>query len=339
MGGMLFNPQILADSLSETVGYKAGLALSVIELCDHLSGTQYPDVILASETRMVRLRIDEYEEVFYKLLHRIGYTKEEFNGDTTGIGLIHKYSGTPLAATLEGIVELYVQMVPGLMDETEKRGSKLIDPTPLLKACYKRYGRDGLNLIVEKLEAMDRGMKLSPHSGMRYIEWHTALELQALFSGTNSQPERGTYIDQRFIDYLATNQDKLAFMHWRKFEELTAEFFAREGYKVELGPGSNDDGVDVRVWKPGQDIADHPLCLIQCKRQKNKIERVVVKGLSADVEFEGAEFGLVVTTSELSPGARHTISARGYPIREIENKALSHWLVKLRTPGTGIVRV
>ncbi len=64
-----------------------------------------------------------------------------------------------------------------------------------------------------------------------------------------------------------------------------------------------------------------------------------MKGLFADVTYEGAELGLVVTTSELSPGARATIAARGYPIREVDRKALAEWLRKLRTPGTGIVRV
>ena len=89
MGGMLFDPQVLADSLAETVGYKAGLTLSITEMCDHLSGTQYPEIIRASEANIVRLRAEEYDEVFYKLLHRVGYTQEEFNGDTAGLGLYH----------------------------------------------------------------------------------------------------------------------------------------------------------------------------------------------------------------------------------------------------------
>ncbi len=339
MGGILFDPTILSDSLSETVGYKAGLTLSVEEMCDHLSGTKYPEIIRASETYVVRLRVEEYEEVFYKLLHRVGHTEEEFNGDTSGVGLYHKYKGTPLAETHERITELFVEMVPRLMDETEKRGSKLIDPTPFLQTSFERYGSEGLKLAFERIDALDRGMKLSPHSGTRYVEWRTPLELGALFSGTTVEPERGNHIDQRFIDYLAGNKEKLPSMHWRKFEELTAEFFAREGYQVKLGPGSNDDGVDVRIWKPGQSATENPHCLIQCKRQKSKIERVVVKGLSADVQFEGADYGLIVTTSELSPGARKTISARGYPIREVNREALGNWLVRLRTPGTGIVRV
>lgn len=64
-----------------------------------------------------------------------------------------------------------------------------------------------------------------------------------------------------------------------------------------------------------------------------------MKGLNADVEYEGAEYGVIITTSELSPAARSTVAARGYPIREVERKGLSKWLSVLRTPGTGIVRM
>ena len=109
---------------------------------------------------------------------------------------------------------------------------------------------------------------------------------------------------------------------------------------VELGPGRNDDGVDVRVWKDDQaHSTDSPHFIIQCKRQKRKIEKIVVKGLYADVHFQKADYGLIVTSSELSPGAKDTISVRGYPIREVDGKAIRDWLDVLQKPGTGIVRV
>lgn len=337
MGSIVFAPESLADSLSETAGYKAGLALSVTELCDHLSGTHFPDIIRASETHGARVRAEEYEALFYKLLHRIGYTTEEHNGDISGISLYHKYKDTALAEWM-GVTELFSMAWPGLITETAVKGSKSIDPSTLLLACLDKYGRLGLDMAMERIEIINRGIHLSPHSILRYAEWTSPIELSTLFKGGGGEPEFGQFIDQRFINYLSKNQDRLPDMHWRKFEELAAEFYQSEGYQVQLGPGSNDDGVDVRVWKPGQATTENPLCLIQCKRQKAKVEKVVVKGLHADVEFEGANYGLIVTTSELSPGARNTIAARGYPITEINRAGLSEWLKKLRTPGTGIVR-
>lgn len=337
MGSIVFVPESLADSLSETAGYKAGLALSVTELCDHLGGTHFPDIIRASETHAVRLRAEEYEDLFYKLLYRIGYTVEEYDGDITGIRLYHKYKDTALAEWT-GVIELFNEFMPKLMDDTVAKGSMSIDPSPLLRACYDKYGRLGLDMAMERIEIINRGIHLSPHSILRYTEWTSPIELSTLFKGGGSEPEFGRFIDQRFINYLSKNQDRLPDMHWRKFEELAAEFYQAEGYQVQLGPGSNDDGVDVRVWKPGQATTENPHCLIQCKRQKAKVEKVVIKGLHADVGFEGADYGLIVTTSELSPGARNTIAARGYPITEINRAGLSEWLEKLRTPGTGIVR-
>lgn len=340
MGAILFAPGSLADGLSETAGYKAGLALSVEELCDHLSGTQYPDIIRYSEEHGARVRVEDYEAIFYKLLHRIGYTTDEFNGDFTGAGLHHKYRKTHVYDIFLGVTELFIEMWPKLLDKAVADGVKSIDPTPFLRASFEKFGADGGNLALERLELLDRGMNLNPHSAMRAVDWDEPLALQKLFSGTSKgSPVGGKFIDQRFVNYLSNNLDRLPDMHWRKFEELAAEFFHREGFEVKLGPGSNDDGVDVRVWKPGSASTEKPLCLVQCKRQKEKIGRVIVKGLYADVTHEGADYGVIVTTSELSPAAKNTISARGYPIRQVEREGVSKWLEVLRTPGTGIVRV
>ncbi len=340
MGGMLFNPEILVDSLSETAGYKAGLALSLDAMCDHLADTGYADLLRESELQMVRIRSEEYEELFYKLLHRIGYTDEEYDGDHIGVRLFHKYRGTENEQVHERVLELFIEHWPKLMEETKASGGKSIDPTPFIKACAKEFGRIGVEMAIEKIEVINKGLNLNPHSGLRYTEWGNVEQLDTLFSGGGNKPEHGRFIDQRFINYLNANPEKLEDMHWRKFEELTAEYFNRDGYKVELGPGRNDDGVDVRIWKDWKNQDNEsPHCIIQCKRQKKKIEKVIIKGLYADIQFEEAECGLLVTTSDLSPGARKTITVRGYPIDEVNNAQLRKWLTELHIPGTGVVRV
>jgi len=285
------------------------------------------------------MRAEDYKSLFYKLLHRIGHTADEYDGDDTVIGLHHKYRGENLLREYNGVMELFVGMWEELLDKTIARGEKTIDPNPFFQRAYERFGKVGFDMAVEKVEALNRGLMLSPHGAMRSIEWKSVLELHKLFDGHADSPEGGRFIDQRFVDYLSLNSDRLPEMHWRLFESLAAEFFGREGYEVKLGPGSNDDGVDVRVWKPGSAPTDTPLCIVQCKRQKAKVERVVVKGLYADVQHEGAEYGVIVTTSELSPGARNNIATRGYPIHEVEREGLRQWLLLLRTPGTGIVRL
>ena len=180
---------------------------------------------------------------------------------------------------------------------------------------------------------------LFPYSRLRYTEWKDTVTLESLFKGSSKEPAYGKYIDQRFINYLSNNQHKLQNIHWRKFEELTAEYFVSLGYEVELGPGSHDDGVDVRIWEKTQNpTEDNPHIIIQCKRHNKKIDKVIVKGLYSDIQFYGAKYGLIVTTSELTVGARKTITTRGYSINEVNKYEVQKWLKELRTPGTGIVR-
>lgn len=338
MGRIWFDPMVLNDFLSETVGFKAGLALSVSAMCDLLEDTDYAELLRASETTVVQIRSESFDDLFYKLLHRVGYTEEEFDGDSTGILLFHKYKNTDLADVYMRVTEMFNEIWPQLIDETVKAGKKAIDPTPFVYACRDELGLVGAKIALEKIESIDRGLKLSPHSNLRYTEWTNVAELEALFAGSKDLPVYGSFIDQRFVNYLHRNRHDLGNMHWRKFEELAAEYFDRKGMQVELGPGRNDDGVDLRVWNDNSKDSSPPTFIVQCKRVKEKIDKVTVKGLYADTEFEGAERGLLVTTSELSPGARKSIRARAYPIEEINRDKLGEWLSELHVPGTGIVR-
>ncbi|RBB37277.1 restriction endonuclease [Burkholderia reimsis] len=338
MGSIIFDPHTLADSLSETAGYKAGLTLSVEGLCDTLTGTSFPDTIRASETSAVRIRSEDYEDLFYALLDAIGFTEERYGGFAhDSAKLFHKYKKESLKE-YEGALEIFTRLWPKITEEARSKGGS-IDPSPIVLEAYHQFGKLGAQIAIEYIDVFDRALRLYPHSGPRYVEWAYALSLDGLFTGTDLPPEVGTYIDQRYINFLYKNPEKLGEMHWRKFEELTSEFFVREGFRVEIGPGSNDDGVDVRIWNADERKDNPPLCLVQCKRTKAKIEKVVVKGLYADVLFEEATQGLIVTTSELSPGARASITTRGYPIEEVNQEGVKTWLSALRVPGTGIVRV
>ena len=102
-----------------------------------------------------------------------------------------------------------------------------------------------------------------------------------------------------------------------------------------MGPGRGDGGVDVRVWDPSDDDEKPPLILVQCKRQQEKVSQVVLKALWADVSDEGAQSGLIVTTSALAPSAETVRMARAYPITTAERDTLKDWIEQLRSPGTG----
>ena len=72
------------------------------------------------------------------------------------------------------------------------------------------------------------------------IDTSWALPLGDLFQAENIPDDPETYLDQRYLDYLAQNSEDLHRIHWRNFERLTTEFFSRKGFEVELGPGGDD---------------------------------------------------------------------------------------------------
>lgn len=334
MGSIIFGPKGLPDNLTELAGSKAGLAMSIEEICDSLSEAGYADMVLDAEANGIRIRSEEYEDLFYSFMHSIGHTEDEYQGPIVELGKqYHRYKSKPKE------LELFMNVTSEMTRHMREALGRGEPPNPefVLTQIKRKYGTPGALIALETFEINQRGARLSPY-GYHFCEWQSPIELKGLFSGSKKIPERGRFIDQRYIDYLSNNSNRLGTIHWRKFEQLTAEFYEREGYLVNLGPGSNDNGVDVRIWHPDSNPAESPLCIVQCKRVHDKVDKVTVKGLHADVEFEQASYGVIVTTSELSPGAKTTISARGYSIQAVERDGVKSWLNKLRTPGTGIVR-
>jgi len=190
-------------------------------------------------------------------------------------------------------------------------------------------------MAVEFVRRLERGLLESPWSLHRDVEWLEVKSLAGLRDSPELDPERGRFLDQRFIDYLQTQPQGLDAMHWRKFEGLTAEFFDRRGFRVEIGPGRDDDGVDIRIWADaGRPAA--PLYLVQCKRQRQKVGKVIVKALWADVVHEGATEGVIATTSALQPGAQAVIDGRRYRISSRNRDTVERWLTEMRTPGRGV---
>ncbi|VVE50256.1 hypothetical protein PHO31112_04649 [Pandoraea horticolens] len=311
MGGVVLQPGSLGDGLHETIGYKSGLAVSIADLCDLLSGTKYPDAILENENGFVRLRSEEIQDLYYQALYKVGYTDKRFNGDGLGLFVYAKYAEHQ--CELEGVSKLFVEWLPKMMDVAERAGTKKMDPTPLMKEAREKFGVIGLRIAFDRLKAMATASDLDPFAQSQHqSEWLDRLDLAELKKRSEQEPAHGTFFDQRFINFLANNKERIGEIHWRRFEQMSAEFFHRAGYTVEIGAGSNDDGVDIRAWHADADRSGAPTLIIQCKRQKEKIDKVTVKGLAADVSYNGANYGVLITSAELSVGAREVVSVRGY---------------------------
>jgi restriction system protein len=139
------------------------------------------------------------------------------------------------------------------------------------------------------------------------------------------------YLDQEFINYLKENTQDLDRIHWRNFERLVAEFFNKVGYHVKLGPGTNDGGIDIRVWADHNSSEGPPLMLIQCKRYSkgNQVSVDTVKAFYSDVIHEEAGVGLIATTSSLASGGKKVINVRGYNISIAESEEIKKMVYEM----------
>ena len=338
MGSIVFLTGEFTNVIGETIGFKSGMVLSREEFADLLAGEgDWSDLFMQPDNKWLRLRSDEFEELYYTILYKLGNTDLREPVSPYGVDLYHKYKKNPTSKkAYRGVSEIFNRVIKEEIEKELKKGTKLLDPTSLFEQAFEKYGTLGIKIANELITGINNYLNLNPYSNLRRIEWKDTKELKELFNSASLETSYGKFLDRRFINYLERNFSEIDQIHWRKFEALTAEYFVHMGYEVEIGPGRNDNGVDVRVWDPTEKKDRPPLILIQCKRQKKKVEKIVVKALWADVKFENAKSGLIVTTSCLSPGSVEVCKARQYDIFQADRKTLEYWITQLKEPGTGI---
>lgn len=334
MGSVHLSREALIESLAEIVGFKSGMVLTDSELLELLRASGFFEKILAPDgPGGGRIRSEEYEDAVVLLLYKLGRTPSP-NNHFFLAEMFHKYKGDP--ATLDlymAMGKLYNASMKQAMREAIARPpeGRSIDPTSFMTEAAHRHGRAGLDMAMEMITGVNRDLNRSAWGQLRSIDWKDEIELADLFKSENLATSHGTFLDQRFIDYLDRNFERIGDIHWRKFEGLAGEFFDREGYKVDMGPGRNDDGIDLRIY-PAAEIEDTPpLIIVQCKRVKTKIDKALIKSVYADVLHEHADSGLIVTTSYLSPGAARMRTARGYNVEAADRTTLRQWINQMKT--------
>lgn len=136
--------------------------------------------------------------------------------------------------------------------------------------------------------------------------------------------------DPRLVAYIDSHPEELYRLSPRGFEELIAELLSKMGYKVRLGPGSKDGGVDVFAER---DLDFGPeLTLVQCKRHspEHKVGEPIIKQLHTDVNDRKASRGLVVTTSFFTGPALKYIESSKYRLSGADVALLQKWIARLR---------
>jgi hypothetical protein len=144
------------------------------------------------------------------------------------------------------------------------------------------------------------------------------------------QPEFTSLYGELFA-YFEKNPDKLYSLKPRELEFYVGEVFRNQGYDVEMGPGTNDGGIDLRLYQK-QDI-DQITTLVQVKRYKNSlpIRLDAVAALYGHVEAEKVQEGLFVTTSRYLPSARNFAGRLSKKVTLSDSSDLVNWSRKVKT--------
>ena len=155
-----------------------------------------------------------------------------------------------------------------------------------------------------------------------YFEWKWISELV--------KPDYTSLYDE-FYDYFHKNPDKLYSLEPRKVEILISEVFKNQGYQTVLGPGTNDGGVDLRLYQ--KDEIDQIVTLVQIKRYKKEIpiDLKSVAFLSALVEEEKANRGLFITTSRYLPQSKSFAARQKNRLILADSINVSEWCENVKT--------
>jgi restriction system protein len=139
--------------------------------------------------------------------------------------------------------------------------------------------------------------------------------------------------DRRFISAHAVadtlgEEDNIAAMDWGDFEHLVRELFEKEfastGGEVKVTRASGDWGVDAIAFDP--DPIRGGKIVIQAKRYTDTVDVSAVRDLYGTVFNEGANKGILITTSDYGPEAYEF--AKGKPLVLLNGGNLLHLLQK-----------
>lgn len=141
-------------------------------------------------------------------------------------------------------------------------------------------------------------------------------------------PHDGRVVEGRQVIDGLQQDENIASMRWEDFEHLIRELFEKEfsakGMEVKVTRASRDSGVDAIAFDP--DPVSGGKLVIQAKRYTRTVDVSAVRDLFGTVQSEGANKGILVTTSKYGPDS-HAF-ARGKPLTLLDGNNLLALLQK-----------
>lgn len=155
------------------------------------------------------------------------------------------------------------------------------------------------------------------------LAWAPATALTAVFLWWALVLWRRGTRKRRLLD-TRTGIASIRALSWREFEELVAEAFRREGYRVEENTKAGaDGGVDIRLCKDGG------LVLVQCKNwNRNRVGISVVREMCGVMMDQRAAGVVIVCSGGFTRDAWGF--ARGKPVRLVDGRTLLKMIARVK---------
>lgn len=314
MGHIIFPIRDFYDSTSELVAVKSGIILNRFDISKILCKTYDDDFLLDDNLdRGIRIGSDVVTNMVIEIRTSIGNLPKR--STVKDYSILEEYLSKTKNIEILGVVSAAYHI---LINNPASTRQELIGKLVKSRNIDAVLANAALNIAIENEDT-----SIIIDSG---TNWDGMTPLDKLFNSEVKPKNEIDFIDQKFIDYLSVNGHEIETIHWRNFERFCAEYFKRQGYNVVLGPGTNDGGTDIRVFKDGKDSSSS-LILIQCKRynEDRKVTIESVKSFYSDVLFEEAQEGIIATTGYIATGGKKVCQARKYNISFEEKENIKNW--------------
>jgi len=165
------------------------------------------------------------------------------------------------------------------------------------------------SLIAKKEALLALNLKnadiVAAFNGLRGANAGMSYETAPVMPSLRMQTDDPRFIESRETIEKMAKGENLAAMDWEDFEHLVRELFQREfaavGAEVKITRASRDQGVDAIIFDP--DPLRGGKIVIQAKRYTIPVDVSAVRDLYGTVHNEGANTGILVTTSHYGPEA------------------------------------